>query len=135
MADAIAARMAAGTLIESTGRWVMLRTPYLAASGDVTEQLGLAVPEFQDVPLGPVVYRKSRATVSTAGVVKAELMVPAAAAEKLAGGGYSAVETLFQSAFGVLVDGVLMEILSVTPAAMGDEAYLYRIGLQMPALS
>ena len=48
------------------GRAVLLRMPAPATAGDVTEQLGLAMPEFQDVELAPVVFRKAR--VATAMV-------------------------------------------------------------------
>ena len=37
----------------------MLRLPAPAVPGDATEQLGLAVPEFQDVELAPVVFRSA----------------------------------------------------------------------------
>ena len=39
---------------------VLLRVPAPAVAGDVTEQLGLATPEFQDVELAPVVFRRAR---------------------------------------------------------------------------
>jgi hypothetical protein len=35
------------------GRTVLLHIPVPAIPGDVGEQLGLALPEFQDVELGP----------------------------------------------------------------------------------
>lgn len=130
------ARAAADGLLRCAGRWVKLRVPFLAAAGDVTEQLGLATPQFQDVALGPVVYRKARATVEADGVVKAELMVSASAVERLTGSGdLTAAQAFFAAAFGVLIDGVLMQIVAVTPAEVGGEIYMYRVVLQMPLIN
>ena len=80
------------------------------------EQLGLAVPEFQDVELAPVVFRKARQGASALSVTadkaaRWELMVSASAVQNLVGSlGYSAASVLFATAFGVLIDGVLMEV-------------------------
>jgi len=76
-----AAVRAADVLLRCAGgRSVLLRMPANASAGDTTEQLGLAVPEFQDVELAPVVFRKARQAASalTVAVDKAtrwELMV------------------------------------------------------------
>jgi hypothetical protein len=132
MADAsLAAIRAADGLLRSAGRAVVLRMPFTATAGDTTEQLGLAVPEFQDVTLWPVVYRKARATVAADGVAKMELMVSATAVERVVGSlGYSAASVLFAQAFGVVVDGVLMEVVSVTASEVGATPYLYRLVLR-----
>ena len=46
--------------------------------------------------------------------------------------GYSAANVLFATAFGVLVDGVLMEIESATESEVGGTAYVYRLLLREP---
>ena len=57
----IAAQRAADALLRCAGgRAVLLRMPAPANAGDATEQLGLAAPEFQDVELAPVVFRRAR---------------------------------------------------------------------------
>ena len=61
-ATGAAARAADALLRAVGGRTVMLRVPSPAVPADITEQLGIAVPMFQDLPLAPVVYRKARAT-------------------------------------------------------------------------
>jgi hypothetical protein len=134
MADAsLAAIRAADGLLRSAGKAVVLRMPFTATAGDTTEQLGLAVPEFQDVTLWPVVYRKARATVAADGVAKMELMVSATAVEGVVGSlGYSAASVLFGQAFGMVVDGVLMEVVSVTTSEVGQVPYLYRLVLLEP---
>jgi hypothetical protein len=143
MADLVsgsaAAVRAADVLLRCAGgRSVMLRMPANASAGDTTEQLGLAVPEFQDVELAPVVFRKARQAASalTVAVDKAtrwDLMVSATAVQKVVGSlGYSAASVLFATAFGVLIDGVLMEVISATESEVFGTPYVYRLVLRAP---
>jgi hypothetical protein len=132
-ASIVAARAAEVLLRCAGGRSVLLRMPAPASAGDTTEQLGLAVPEFQDVALAPVVFRKARATTAEGKAAKWELMVSAAAVNALVGStGYSAASVLFATAFGVLIDGVLMEVESATESEVGGVPYVYRLVLQAP---
>jgi len=125
--SAVAVRRAADVLLRGVGgRAVTLRMPAPASAGDVTEQLGLAVPEFQDVELAPVVLERGSAAGRT-------MLVSANAVNVLAGSmGYSAASVLFANAFGVLVDGVLMEVESVAESELGGAPAIYRIALQEP---
>ena len=125
---------AADTLLRGVGgRTVLLRMPATATVGAVAEQLGLATPVFQDVELSPVVFRKSRATVAEGKAAKWELVVSATAVETVVGSlGYSAANVLFATAFGVLVDGVLMEIVSATESEASGTPYVYRLVLRAP---
>jgi hypothetical protein len=143
MADLVsrgaAAVRAADVLLRCAGgRSVLLRMPANASAGDTTEQLGLAVPEFQDVELAPVVFRKARQAASalTVAVDKAatwELMVSATAVQKVVGSlGYSAASVLFATTFGVLIDGVLMEVISATESELFGAPYVYRLVLRAP---
>ncbi len=132
-----AVRAADSLLRAAGGRAVLLRMPAAASAGDVTEQLGLATPLFQDVELAPVVFRKARAagiTSSAAGMVaRWELVVSAAAVTAVVGSlGYSAASVLFETAFGVVVDGVPMEIVSATSSEVFGVAYVYRLVLHAP---
>jgi hypothetical protein len=107
--------------------------PAPASAGDATQQLGLAVPTFQDVELAPVVFRKARATTAEGKATKSELMVSATAVNALVGSlGYSAASMLFATAFGVLIDDVLMEIESVTESEVGGSPYVYNVVLREP---
>jgi hypothetical protein len=116
------------------GRAVMLRMPAPASAGDAAEQLGLAVPEFQDVELAPVVFRKARAGVSNGKGARWELLVSATAVSALVGSlGYAAADVLFADAFGVLVDGVLMTVESATGEQVAGAPYVYRLVLRAPA--
>ena len=115
------------------GRTVLLRLPATASAGDITEQLGLATPQFQDVELAPVVFRSARATVAEGKAPRWEMLVSGDAVEALVGSmGYGAAESLFGAAFGVLIDGVLMTVESTTAAEVRGAAYLYRLVLRAP---
>jgi hypothetical protein len=138
VSGATAAVRAADALLRGAGgRSVLLRMPAPASAGDTTEQLGLAVPEFQDLELAPVVFRKSREAASTEAatgkVARWELMISATAVNRLVGSlGYSAASVLFGTAFGVLIDGVLMEIVSATGSDAFGTPYVYRLVLSAP---
>jgi hypothetical protein len=138
VSGATAAVRAADALLRGAGgRSVLLRMPAPASAGDTTEQLGLAVPEFQDLELAPVVFRKSREAASTEAatgkVARWELMISATAVNGLVGSlGYSAASVLFGTAFGVLIDGVLMEIVSATGSDAFGTPYVYRLVLSAP---
>lgn len=119
------------------GRQVLLRMPAPAGAGDIAEQLGLETPQFQDVELAPVVFRKARATGAEAGAetgkAKWEMLVSATAVEALVGSlGYSAADVLFGTAFGVLIDGVLMTIVSATESEALGQPYVHRLWLREP---
>jgi hypothetical protein len=128
------AQRAADVLLQCAGgRSVLLRMPAPANAGDTTEQLGLAVPTFQDVELAPVVFRSARATTADGKAAKWELMVSATAVNALVGSlGYSAPSVLFEVAFGVLIDGALMEVKSATESEVGGVPYVYRVVLTAP---
>jgi hypothetical protein len=131
--SAAAVRAADALLRCAGGRSVLLRMPAQASAGDTTEQLGLAVPEFQDVELAPVVFRKAREAAAEGKAAKWELMVSATSVNGLVGSlGYSAASVLFGTAFGVLIDGVLMEIVSATGSDAFGTPYVYRLVLSAP---
>jgi hypothetical protein len=135
--SAAAVRAADVLLRGAGGRAVLLRMPVQASAGDETEQLGLAVPTFQDVELAPVVFRKSRQAVTTQAAVgkvaRWELMVSASAVDALVGSlGYSAASVLFATAFGVLIDGVLMTVESMTTSDAFGAPYVYRLVIDAP---
>ena len=115
----------ANALLQSVGgRQVVLRIPAPAIPGDLGEQLGLAIPQYRDVTLEPVVFRR------TAGH---ELLVPASAVAAIVGSlEFGAVTLLFQTAAGVLIDDVLFEVASVASAEAFGVVYLYRVLLKSP---
>ena len=140
------------------GRTVMLRMPAPAVPADPTEQLGIATPLFQDLPLAPVVYRKARATITTttgasapsklglggsSGSIKSEMLVSASAIERLVGSlAYASASILFANAVGILAgpgpdsgdasDPDLLEIVSVSAEEAYGQPYVYRLILRAP---
>jgi hypothetical protein len=119
---------AADTLLRGVGgRVVLLRLPSPAVPADATEQLGLAVPQFQDVEVGPVVLFAGKTGMKV-------MLVSASAVSGVVGSlGYSAADVLFAGAYGVLVDDALLEVVSVTEQEAGGVPYMYRLSLREPA--
>jgi hypothetical protein len=126
--DAEGVARAAETLLRgSGGRAVLLRLPMAAAGGDDAEQLGLAIPEFNDVELAPCVFRKAGA--------REELLVSAAAVRHVVGSlEFDSAAVLFETAVGVVVGDVLLEIDGVVPVESAGIAVCYRVGLK-PAVA
>jgi hypothetical protein len=117
------------------GAAILLRLPAPAVPADVSEQLGIATPSFQDLPLAPVVTRKARAVVAEGKAAKWELLVSASAVEKLIGSlAFDSASVLFANACGVLTDsnGELLEIISATPEPGVGEPYIYRLVVRAP---
>ena len=134
VSGASAAVRAADVLLRAMGgRTVMLRMPAPAVAADVTEQLGIATPAFQDLPLRPVVYRKARATVAEGKAAKWEMLVSASVIESLVGSlAYASASVLFATAYGVLSDDELLEIESATEEQVFGQPYVYRLELRAP---
>lgn len=117
-----AAVRTAEVLLRGTGgRAVVLRTPAPALVGDA-EQMGLVAPDFQDVELGPCVFRKCGE--------RSELLVSAEAVKKLVGAlSFDSAKVLFTTAAGVLVDAELLRVESVTAVESAGVAVCYRVKL------
>lgn len=126
-------RIADSLLRSLGGRTVLLHIPAPAIPSDTGEQLGLAQPLFQDIPLIPALLRKVRPRLATAAherPAEYELLVSGAAVERVVGSlAFESASVLFAQACGVLVDGELMRITSVTSVEGFSAVYLYRIGL------
>ena len=119
-------RVARTALRAESGYSAILRMPGLAASGDDSEQLGLATPLFQDVALGPVAFHKANNNT--------RLMVSAAAVLGLVQSfAYDSADVLFETAAGVVIDGLLYLITKVVTAEAMDKPYCYWLTLQPPA--
>lgn len=125
--SAAAVRAADALLRAGGGRQVLLRTPLPATPGDASEQLGLAMPTFQEVVLAPAVLRQ----VGKTG--QRELLVSAGAVESVAGSlTYASSSVLFAQADGVVVDETLYTIEAVTTSEIFGMPYLYRLILRPP---
>jgi hypothetical protein len=126
MADLLcsdAAVRAADSLLRANGgRAVLLRLPAPAVANDDGEQLGLATPLFQDVQLAPAAFRQSAKTST--------LLLSGSAVKAVVGSlQFNSVEVLFETAAGVVVDGVLYTIISSTAATADGATYVYSLEL------
>jgi hypothetical protein len=127
-----AARTADTLLRAIGGRTVILRLPAPAAPL-VSEQLGLATPYFQDVPLAPVVFRKARAQSVAGKPVPPELLVSATIVERTVGSlEYASASVLFATALGIVIDDELFTIENAATEQAFGNAYLYRLTLRAP---
>jgi hypothetical protein len=120
-----ASRRADTLLQTSGGRMVYLRMPGLAASGDDSEQLGLATATFQDLPLRPVAFHKADDTNKL--LVSANAVM--AIVQSLT---YDSADVLFKAAVGVLIDDVVYEITDSNASQAMGRPYCYWLTLQRP---
>jgi len=128
-----AARASDALLRALGGRTVMLRMPAPAVPADVAEQLGIATPTFQDLPLAPVVYRKARATLAAGEAARYELLVSAAVIKGIVGSlAYASASVLFATASGILCGDELMEIVTASEEQVFGRPYVYRLQLRGP---
>lgn len=120
-----AARASDALLRANGGRSVLLRLPAPAVAGNDAEQLGLTAPLFQDVELSPVVFRRAEST--------ARLLVSGSAVKAMVVSlDFNSAEVLFETAAGVVVDGVLFTILSRTASTSDGTTYTYCLELRGP---
>jgi len=120
-----AVRAADALLRANGGRAVLLRLPAPAVANNDGEQLGLATPQFQDVELAPTAFRKAQSTST--------LLISGSAVKAVVGTlQFNSAEVLFETALGVVVDGVLYTILSNTAATSDGATYVYSLELRAP---
>ena len=125
--------MAADALLRTMGCTVKLRVPADGVPQDAGEQLGLAVPEFRDETLGPVVFLKARTAGADGKATRYELLVSASAVLAMVSSlGFESVAVLFGTCAGVLVGERLLFVESCTASEARGEIYCYRIGLRGP---
>ena len=96
-----------------------------AIAGAQAEELGLGAPEFNDVVLGPVVFRKAEST--------ATMLVSASVVQGIVGSlEFDSVDVLFETAVGVVVDGLVYVIEGCVASRAGDAVYCYCLKLRAP---
>jgi hypothetical protein len=107
------------------GRSVLLRMPAPAIAGAQGEELGLAAPEFQDTELAPVVFRRAGSA--------ATLLVSVSAVKGIVGSlEFDSADVLFETAAGVVVDGVVFGIEESVASWVGGEVSYYSLALRAP---
>jgi hypothetical protein len=129
-----ALRLSNALLRANGGTTASLQMP--PATGDTTDaaQLGLNAPNFQLLPLAPVVFRRVRATVTEGQPAKYELLVSASAVQATVSElQLSSADTLFSMAAGAVVGGKLFLIESVSVSENMGAVYMYRLLLRESA--
>jgi hypothetical protein len=122
---AAAMRCADAVMCAGGGRTVLLRLSAPAVPGSDAEQLGLATPGFQDVPLAPATFHKA------SDVNK--LLVSASVVDALMGTlAYDSADVLFETAVGVLIDDLLYEITDSYASQVMGQPYCYWLILKRP---
>jgi hypothetical protein len=132
--DSHASRLADSLLRSNGGTTAYLQMP--PATGDSTDagQLGLDAPNFQQLPLSPVVFRRVRATMTEGQPAKYELLVSGAAVQAAVGAQQVAsADLLFEMAAGVAVAGELFLIEAASVSECLGAVYMYRLLLRESA--
>lgn len=118
-------RAAMTALYANGGFEVVLRLPGLAVSGNDAEQLGLATPAFQDVPVGPAVWRRTAST--------SDLLLGAHAVSELLGTtSFESAQEMFQAAVGIVVGDVVYALKGSDVIFVAGTACAYRLVLERP---
>jgi hypothetical protein len=125
-------RRIADALLRATGGSdaILLMPP---AIGDATDagQLGINTPQLQQAPLGPVVFRRTRATMAEGQESKYELLVSGSAVQQLVAQlQLTSADALFELAGGVIVSGGLLQIEAWSSSQSLGQAYMYRLLLR-----
>jgi hypothetical protein len=122
-----AERIANALLHTNGGDAVFLRVPVPATPNNDAEQLGLAVPQFQDVPLAPAVWRRSATNTQV-------LLAAAAVRGVVTTLGAASAQALFTTAASIVADGVAYEIVDFEASEAKGESFCYRITVRGPQL-
>lgn len=111
----------------------MLRLPTNGVAESDGEQLGQAVPSYEDIPLSPAVFRRLRAELKDGMVNRYELLISASSVGVQLGLlQLSSTSQLFGMAYGIVVDEELMLIEAAAEAEAFGKPYLYRLILRGP---
>ena len=103
------------------------------ATGDSSDagQVGVNAPNFQLMPLSPVIFRKTRATMAEGQLPLYELLVSASAVEQQVSAlQLSSADALFDTTAGVEVNGEQFVIESRSISEAFGQTYLYRLLLR-----
>lgn len=127
----ISRRFATALLRANGGTTASLQMPPLTGDATDAAQLGLNAPNFQLLPLSPVVFRRARVTMQEGEQQKYELLISAdAVATQTSQLQLASADLLFSMASGVVVAGKLFVIEATYISESQGEVYLYRLLLR-----
>jgi len=98
-----------------------------AMPDDPSAQLGLVDPGVQQVNFAPVVVRNLPATGKGPRLRQEFLLSGSAVAEAVVAQNVASAQALFDSALGVMHNGLLLRIEGLTTEYFAGTAYLYRV--------
>jgi hypothetical protein len=108
----------------------LLVAPATSDSSDAG-QVGVNAPNFQLMPLSPVIFRKTRATMQEGQLALYELLVSASAVEQQVSTlQLASADALFDTAAGVQMNGTTFVIESRSASEALGQVYLYRLLLR-----
>ena len=129
--DGHAFRLADALLRASGGTTAYLQMPTAPGDAGDTGQLGLDAPNFQPLPLSPVILRRMRRVMTEGQPQEYELLVSGSAVSAAVGAmQVASADLLFQMAAGVVVAGELFLIESVALSEAMGAVYVYRLLLR-----
>jgi hypothetical protein len=123
---------AADSLLRSNGgTTAYLQMPTTPGDASDAGQLGLDAPNFQPLPLAPVVFHKMRPTMEEGKPARYELLVSGAAVLAAVGEmQVASADLLFQMAAGVAVADELFLIEAVSLSECMGSVFIYRLLLR-----
>lgn len=105
----------------------LLVAPAVGDSSDAG-QVGANAPNFQELPISPVVFRKTSAALQKNGIAQYELLISAAAVDQQVSAlELTSADALFHNAAGVLINGTQFVIQAHSISECLGHAYLYRL--------
>lgn len=126
-----ASQRAADALLRSLGgASVLLRLPANPCPTD-GDQLGLGTGTYQDLPLSPAVFRRTRAAMHAGTESGWELLLSASAVDaQVSASQLDSAEELFAEAVSLLVGTKTFLIEAISASEVFGQVYLYRLLLR-----
>lgn len=129
--DSHALRAADALLRSNGGTTAYFQMPLMPGDASDGGQIGLDAPNFQPLPVSPVVFRMVRPTMWEGQAAQYELLVSGAAVQAAVGEmQVASADRLFQMAAGVAVAGELFLIEAVSLSESMGSVYMYRLLLR-----
>jgi hypothetical protein len=127
-------RAADALLRAGGGTTAFLQMPTQPGDASDGSQLGLDAPDFQQMPLSPVILRQMRRVMTEGEPQEYELLVSGSAVAAVVGEmQVASADLLFQMAAGVVVAGEMFLIEAVSLSECMGAVYLYRLLLRESA--
>jgi hypothetical protein len=109
----------------------MLLLPPATGDSNDAGQLGIDTPKFQQLPLAPAVFRRTRPTMTEGEKPKYELLISASVVQQqVSTMQIASADGLFSMAAGVMLGGSLFQIENWSNSEVLGQVCLYRLQLR-----